>query len=164
MGIDYSFNLAVGFTVTHEKLYEVFGKEFPPKTHLEDRFNPKTGKKLPQQEEVTDVPGGFSLFFEGKGCIDEYTLANVICKKLKCSCVQAGSGMTDICEFVFGPSFEKVKNDDDLGFHISVGGGIPFYNLVKEGPELTRIGSALRKMKLIDDDAPAMVKIAAFVC
>lgn len=50
MGIDYSFALGIGFTVDPEELSEALRKDntklIPEKSHMEDRFDPKTGPKL----------------------------------------------------------------------------------------------------------------------
>ncbi len=46
MGTDYTFNLAISFKFIEKDLVKAFGRKTIEQSHHEERFDPKTGKKI----------------------------------------------------------------------------------------------------------------------
>jgi hypothetical protein len=148
MGIDYSSSLAIGWRVRAEQLKQVFGKYTPEQAHMEDRYDPKTGKKL-LPEKVIDQRAGTVLMFEGQECDYIEQLVEAICDKTGATFWHDGSFMCDQedMEYIIGPSFELDTEGKDEG-RVTTGGGILFAKVVELAPELQRIGIELRKLGL----------------
>jgi hypothetical protein len=64
MSTDYDAGLVVGFAIDWNDLKKAVGKPMPEQSHMEDRFDPKTGKPT-RREKVVDVEGGMGLFLLG---------------------------------------------------------------------------------------------------
>ncbi len=65
MGIDYSASLAVGFYFEPDEVLDAFTEEVEEVSHLEKRWDPKTGKE-DRPEKVIDQEGGKRLVFKGE--------------------------------------------------------------------------------------------------
>lgn len=65
MGIDYTFFLRIGFELDQDDIEQPYLTVHKGKFHFEDRFDPKTGKKI-KPEKVIDEYGGkyFSLEYD----------------------------------------------------------------------------------------------------
>jgi hypothetical protein len=173
VGIDYSFKLAVGWRVSKERLEKKFGTVVPAKTHKEDRYDPKTGKKV-ESEIVVDEPGGETLTAAAFGepdveYCDLWDLADGICSELGCQHWAVGSGMDDEADFIFGPCFDvdvgpRGYEEEDLG-HITVdSGGVPLSTLTRLNQEkVVGLGVKLYELGLIDKKQPCKVQIAWFI-
>jgi len=55
MGTDYSVGLGIGYVFTAEQVLAPFLRVVPEQSHMEDRFDSKTGAKLPPVK-IIDVP------------------------------------------------------------------------------------------------------------
>ncbi len=64
MSTDYDADLVVGFAIEWNAIKKAVGKPMPEQYHMEDRFDPKTGKPA-GREKVVDVEGGLGLFLLG---------------------------------------------------------------------------------------------------
>jgi hypothetical protein len=60
MSTDYDAGLAVGWLLTIEDLKSVFGRSIPEESHMEDRWDPKTGVG-PTQIRIVDREQGWYL-------------------------------------------------------------------------------------------------------
>lgn len=154
MSIDYSFGLMVGFRFSPGELDDVFGKKVPEKSHMEDRFDPKTGKKL-APEKVVDREAGLVYVFQGKELEDgEYhvyeELANAIAGHVGCNYDISGCDGNDMV--IFGPSIKYMEEGTDWG-HIGTSGPLPLDAVVKAAPKLKQIATKLKKLGLVPGKA-----------
>lgn len=65
MSTDYSFSISYGFEVSFKQLLETFGKDVEELSHMEERYDVFTGKKL-QAEKVVDREAGRAFSLGGK--------------------------------------------------------------------------------------------------
>jgi hypothetical protein len=165
MSIDYTIKLAVGYIIPEEELTRAFGKVTPPKTHMEDRFDPKSGKKL-APEEVVDHHGYTTITYKGKVVEDgENQLAEDIAKDLDCGLWLHGSSMSGEMSYVFGPNLEKLykpydSNELNEG-HLTAEGIVPFALLTECGSALGTIRKALKELGL--NPGEPMVLLAGWI-
>jgi len=111
MGIDYTFYLRIGFELDIDivsKPYEIFHEE---KSHYEDRFDPKTGKKL-KPEKIIDEHGGeyFSLEYnseEYKSFWDVINETDYFHKKLGCE-ISTGFNSDVVSFYLEQPKSETI--------------------------------------------------------
>lgn len=66
MGVDYTFHLRVGYSLSEDMVVKPYSKHFETKFHYEDRFDCKTGKKL-KSVKIIDQRGGNYLELEYDG-------------------------------------------------------------------------------------------------
>jgi hypothetical protein len=64
MSTDYDADLVVGFAIEWNAIKKAVGRPMPEQSHMEDRFDQKTGKPA-GREKVVDVEGGLGLFLNG---------------------------------------------------------------------------------------------------
>ena len=159
MSIDYTISLAVGYIIPEDELTRVFGKTTPKKSHLEDRFDPKTGKKLAPVE-VVDENSYTTIVYKGEEIEDgESELADLIREDLDdivatgCQVWPHGSSMSGEMSYVFGPDLKKLyKPYDEDGISgddtITATGSIPFALLTECGSALGVIRKALVELGL----------------
>lgn len=62
MRMDYSASTVIGFAVSVEDFFKKFLVRRDPEFNLEDRWDPKTGKKV-EPESVMVRPGGYNVVF-----------------------------------------------------------------------------------------------------
>jgi hypothetical protein len=87
MGTDYYGSIDVGFRFSPETLTMPFGVHREEKFHMEDRFDPTTGKKLKEQEKVIDEDEEVVFILDGEEHAYEYEFYAALCKKLGCTFV-----------------------------------------------------------------------------
>jgi hypothetical protein len=143
MGIDYDFRLAVGFRVTSQEIEETFGEPREEDFHMEQRFDPRTGKRL-EDEKVVTRPAGLNLVLRDCEFDSVEELVDAMAGEVGAVSYPCGSYMGgDEFDFIIGP---KVPDEATSGFedsHITVDGGFPFERLAELGPELARIKKEL---------------------
>jgi hypothetical protein len=147
MSTYYTFGIAIGFEFSPEELSDVFGERIAEKSHMEDRFDQKTGKKT-SQVKVIDEEDRVVCKLDGKVFESDYwtDFANSLARKIGCRAVMRMYETEGTV--VFGPKMPKcLGHEDDFG-HISLEGALPMGPILKFGPELKRIGAALRKLGL----------------
>ena len=156
MSIDYTIKLAVGYVIPEEELTRVFGRKTEGRTHLEDRFDPKTGKKI-DPIEVVDEFEYTTLYYRGVEFEDStYELAEKIAKDIEvetgCCAIPYGNNMSGETSVVFGPdlrSMSSMYDDNELeSGHVTCSGGVPFSLLIECGSALGVIRKALRDIGL----------------
>lgn len=70
MGMSWDWTLVVGFVIDADDLLMPFKKEVEEETHLEDRYDSRTGKKVGQVK-VVDKEAGEEYFLDGKSYGDD---------------------------------------------------------------------------------------------
>ena len=64
MSVDYDAALAIGFTFDEDAFERAFGRTVPRESHMEDRYDPRTGEKV-DPVEVLDCMEHEGLFLDG---------------------------------------------------------------------------------------------------
>lgn len=151
MGIDYTTSIAVGFDVSDDDLYETFGVHYPEQSHMEDRWDPKTGKKLAPVK-VIDRAEGRVLEFEGTEHQDALSLATAICEKIGCAMNYSKNfyGGDETERYVFGPILKHHEFGDYRGgerFSL-VAARIRLRDVIEAEGELARIKRELEALGL----------------
>jgi hypothetical protein len=80
MGMDRYDTLVIGFVAEAEDVLKPFEVEVDEKSHLEDRFDSKTGKKLAPAK-VIDVEAGTEYEVDGKSFDDREEVFDYLCKR-----------------------------------------------------------------------------------
>jgi hypothetical protein len=153
MSTDYSASTIVGFRFSQDELREKFGKPVGAKSHMEPRFDKKTGKSI-DPEEVTDHREGIQYTFLGKDLelveagVEPETeeLCEAIAEHL--GCMTDFSHYYDVVEVYFYPKMPERTEDGMDGAHFSVGGPLPFDGVMKMAPKLKKLGEGLKKLGL----------------
>lgn len=155
MGIDYSFFPVVGFVVTEATLIPLL-KILPEASHMERRFNPKTGKEE-EPVKVVDTPVQSMYVLDGSGLINDdepmdfSEVCELIGQKIDCDVKVCGSALCGDLFCVFGPKLEPV--DDDLCLQegrIEASQPLLFHDVVRPSTvsEVAYIGEELVKLGL----------------
>jgi hypothetical protein len=155
MSTDYSARLGIGFVFKTNDINDKFWEEVPEKSHMEDRFDPKTGKKMAPVK-VVDQERGSVLKFHGKTYEDIDVLVSAIAKMARCSYDMFGyeqeEGFVSFCL-----RFKPRKNYAiDFG-NISMGGELYLSEVLKMGPKLAEIRQRLISMGLKPKQAEVFV-------
>jgi len=143
MGIDYSFNLAVGFITTGKNVVKPFTVTLPEKFHMEDRFDPKTGKKLPS-EKVVDFEGGESFKLDGQEYDEEYELLEALSEKLGC-CIENAGGYTNGETLYVTAALDTDDDTLDEG-RVYVGGGSTPADVAQAAKEANALSKKFKKL------------------
>jgi len=163
MGIDYSFSLDIGYKISGEDLPDSMRKLTEEKSHMEDRFDPKTGKKLAPAK-VVDEEGGLECFLlDGKEIEDTYELAEALADKLGCDvdCEHGYSG--EDFSITFSLQLERTDEDDCDWGRVAIGSSILFDEATsaKARAALKKLGKDLKKLGI--DPGPAKIMIGSSV-
>jgi hypothetical protein len=136
-------------------MLEPFGTEVPEQSHMEQRFDPVTGKKQRKKEKVVDSYAHTEYSFEGKvlqdddGLSAEEQVASLIARKAKCKYWQYGFLNQGHIWYVFGPEVKSYGRDD--GFedtYLSAEGDIEFAQIQHAAKQFKRIKAVLKKLGL----------------
>jgi hypothetical protein len=162
MGTEYNSSLGIGFRVRYSQLLEKFGRKTSERFHMEDRFDPKTGKKTGPVK-VIDQEEMVSFIFDGEDFQDDvYALVEAIQEKVGCAHYEEvdETGLEDAL-YVFGPN---IRTDDEDTFsygRFNTYGPMMVRDIVAVQEELVRIGNRLRAQGL--DVGEPVVRIMASV-
>lgn len=74
--------LVIGFVTEVEDLMRPFEVKVPERSHMEDRFDPHTGEKLPKQVRVVDAEETVEYEVDKKRFKDEDEVIDYLCKKV----------------------------------------------------------------------------------
>lgn len=166
MGIDYRFDLGIGYAIDHDQLIQIFGEKIKQKFHFEKRFDPKTGEPAPLKK-VIDFEEDFVLKLDGHPYdpddLDEFleALCSQIGKQAGCdvsfdhdvNMYAEGTGQI----IVIGPAFTKNRGDETDFDRITVSGSLDYEELIATHNEIIIIGDVLRKMKFKIGAPKAMI-------
>lgn len=163
MGIDYSFWLNIGYKISGEFLPDSMRKITEEKSHMEDRFDPKTGKKLAPVK-VIDEEGGLECFLvDGTELEDMYSLAEALSEKLGCEveCEHGYSG--EDFTITFSVNLPRTGQDDGDWGRVSVGSSILFEEVIsnKARAAVEKLGADLKALGI--DPGPAKIMIGSSV-
>lgn len=143
MGIDYSVNLGIGYILDREDIIAPFRVEVPEKFHMEDRFDPKTGKKLAPVK-VVDEEGGEEFEYKGERHEDSYELFQAIGEDLGCNIDNCG-GYTDGETIRVTLEIETDDSGVDDGM-FTVGGAASFDDVTAKRAELKELKKRFKKL------------------
>src|SRR5579864_2116306 len=166
MSTDYDAVTVVGFAIPFEDFFKPLLKPSKEESHMEDRFDPKSGKKLDKQEKVVDRDAGFNIVvgeqeFEGpetEADLDgnfcpEDDLMEAVGEALDCNVSYVGDMQNGCCFWVCcEPSKLKLKD-----------GGYTIAEVVKCADEFDRIRKAIKKLTK-RDPGPAEATSVMSVC
>lgn len=145
MGIDITQTVKVGFIVSLEHLNAVFGEETPEVFHFEDRFDPRTGKKI-GSEKILDNYSSVSYKLNGNTYHDIYKFTSVLEKALGANIYPYGDNYHNENNFVIGIGHETVACDAK---RCPESGAISLYKVIHDLPALELLGTALTKLGLV---------------
>ena len=148
MSTDYSFSTTVGFSFSIEEMRKKFGISLPEKSHLEDRWDPKTGASAPPEKVVDrEASDGFAIDGVEYGDDEYQEFCEALAEKLECE-VSLSEMHGEPGDVVFG--FRDPKRiDDGVDFgHIGTSGGLPVDGIVKQIPQYRKLDKKLRKLGL----------------
>lgn len=155
MGTCRSYDLVLGFSFSKKDFLPLCSKE-PEKSHIEDRFDSKTGKQTGIAV-VVDRPAGYvysgfgKTFFLSNSNASSYyddddivLLTKAISKAAKCKAVVA---LNDSEEIVFYIPLKNGKDTVDHA-HLSVTGQLDVDKIVKNRKRLSQIRKFLANLGL----------------
>jgi hypothetical protein len=94
MGMNWEWSLVVGFVVDRDDFLMPFKKEVEEESHLEDRFDSRTGKKVGQVT-VVDREAGEEYFLDGTSYgDDEYKFIDALASEANCEITLHGDHCT----------------------------------------------------------------------
>lgn len=147
----YSTNIDVGFVFKLKDLEKAFGKKVPEKSHMEPRWDSKTGKRL-RDKKVVDEEASICLQLDGKKYGDDWMrFAMDVAKKIDCYCGESFLENHDEHEYsiiVFGPKQPdpKIMATNVAGLLTPV--PLPLKWVMSCGPEIERIRGELVRLGL----------------
>jgi hypothetical protein len=89
MSIYYTINIAIGYRFSPEELLKSFTFSTEETSHMEKRFNPKTGEELPEVKVITTKSYKYYQIDNRKICTS-YDAIEAICHKLNCGFYSGG--------------------------------------------------------------------------
>ncbi len=143
MGIDYSFSLAVGFVVEMDSFTKPFIVVAEEKSHMEDRFDPKSGKKLAPVK-VIDQAEEQAYVYKGTTYEDQFELLEALEEDLGCS-INNGGGYLDGKTAYISVNFETDDSGEDYG-RVCVGGKATFAEISACKVKCVALKKALSKL------------------
>lgn len=149
MGIDYGCYLGIGFITDKETVLAPFRKVLPEVSHMEDRFDQKTGKKLAPVK-VVDEGEGEEFVFDGRHYDDDFELFEAIGKKLNCSIGDTGGYTEGTTVYI-----EVDVDTDDGGVddgRFTVGGAATFADVTALRAQLTKLKRDFKKLGIELDE------------
>lgn len=141
MGIEYHVNLAVGVEVSVDELKRVFTQTLPEESHVEDRFDPKTGEKL-EPAKVVDVKERVAWMWKGEEVYDQYLVDELSAEIGAVPYMKVNMWSEGLESVVFGPRLAELDEGEQDG-RITVGGGVKYDDVVKAIDKILAIESRL---------------------
>jgi len=156
MSISYNFDLGVGFVLDKSEVLAPFAKNFPAKFHYEDRFDPKTGKKLTPTK-VIDNEEGVVYELDGKEYDEEYELLEALAEKLRCN-FGNGGGYSDCSTVYVAVELDTTGEDSYDDGRASCGSSATLENVIKSKKAVEVLAKKLRKLGIDPGVAKVYVK------
>jgi len=150
MGLSFSFRLAVGYEFTVEEIEKVFGVKKKQRSHMEKRWDPKSGKRLPD-EKVIDEPGGISAL-KYKDIVDDLEgetnfVEELASRYLDCHVIEFGDFGSGQISYIFCPDIKDTSEVMDFG-SIDVSGEMEWSDVAAAGGALAMLCKRLRGVGL----------------
>ena len=150
MGTDYSASLAIGYEFEADD-FKRFKATVDPEWRMEPRWDPKTGKKLPD-ERVELTTGGEVYRFDGNDYDFLEEMVEAIAEKVGACLDTNGEGYSDpdYQTYIIGLKLKNVGGykGTDIGC-LSCYGKVDWQDVVAAGEELNRIGQELLKLGVL---------------
>jgi len=154
MSTDYSFGIAAGFEVSVKLIIRNWGRTFPEKSHMEERFDPKSGKKL-ASEKVVDREEGLYFILGGKEVrFDEpQEVIEALGEELEADVQLVDDSPHDLSDEDFVLISPRIKCRDPSAFDLEYGrvtaaGGFLIEDLARELPKFKKLEAFLKKHRL----------------
>lgn len=109
MSTEYNADCFVGFAFQREDIPARYRKNKPEKSHIEKRFDPKTGKPT-LDEKVIDSEEEDVLIFDGEEFEDEHEFFDVIAAEVGGTCCMSGNFIDGDMVFMIEPPI-KTKHE-----------------------------------------------------
>lgn len=141
MGRDYSASLIVGFHMDAQTFLKPLVKEVPEEVHYEDRWDPKTGKKL-EPKKVANVEAGEYYVYEDVRYESDFDavegLLEVLSGRFDCHMFLVGEyGDLDCCRV----AIEPIMGSGSIGSNDYVN----FADVNAAGKETAALGKRLKR-------------------
>lgn len=148
MGTYYRFDLAVGFRFTSAGLLAKFGQFHPEVSTPEARWDPKTGKRLPDAT-VVSQPARWSYLLDGETFETANELMEALATQVDSYLRAVGWYGQGGLDYILGPSLPSSSGRALNSGNLECSGqALPLSELEKLRPELERIRSELEKLGL----------------
>ena len=153
MSTNYSFRLSVGFEIGYDQILKKYGEYMPEKSHMEDRFDPRTGKKSVQVK-VVDHEAGVRVVIgsESFGQYDIHEMVEALEKELDAFVEVVNDVMSAGCvgnSFMISPRGLNFKDPSkatlDYG-DVMAHGGFLIDDMVRKLPQFEELGLRLKKL------------------
>ncbi len=160
MSTYYSFSVAVGFEIGFKHVLKKYGRELPEKSRMEDRFDPKSGKKV-DPVKVVDRPAGLRVVIR-KRTYDPAEDAREICEalgreigaKVQLISDNPECGLDGDDWVLVSPAGLRFKAPGGIDYgRSSADGGFPVKDLAMALPKFERLKAQLHKLGLRPGDA-----------
>jgi hypothetical protein len=149
MSIDHDSTLVIGYVVPSEDVFKQFLVRRKEVAHMEERFDSRTGKKMPS-EKVVDEPAGYDIVigdekFDGPddGKMEGHCLGDeeveAVAALVGCSGFMTGDYYNGNIVACFVPSKLNAEPGGDVYL---------LKEVCKFQKEIERIGKALKKLKI----------------
>ena len=157
MGIDYGQSILVGYRIEQNELLSNFLEIISPVTYREeDRFDPKTGKKI-GTEQVIDQPGEDRYAFDGQDITDSVynnpdVIPELIAKKFNCEQTLMGNFVCGELYYFFYLPIKTCDDGVDEGRH-NFGPSLDYQDVIASHAKFKILGDQLKELGL-DADGP----------
>lgn len=168
MGTDYNFGLAIGYQFSLAEINKTFGVQAPEESHMEERFDKKTGKPI-EPEKVIDKPKRLVYKFDGEilESVDEdygsdyEGICNRIALHLGCEWTHSYHfGEEEATRIYFMPKLPGALWEGACFGHIDTDGPLPFDKVVKTASKMKKLRVGLKKLGLTPEVAAIHVTYA----
>jgi len=157
MSVDRSAELVIGYVIPLQSFFQKLLQRHPQKSHKEDRFDPKTGKKFEIPEVVIDEEESYDVVICGKTyegpCADGFDPENwcpedwiieALQEALDCS-VQVIGDFYNGCGIYVCLESLKVSTKDEFA---------SLKDITKHASDIERIGKACKRLLKVDPGKP----------
>lgn len=144
---EFSANIIVGFKFLEEDVLTTFQKTLPEKSHLEDRYDQRTGLKLAEKAKVLDEEEREVWEFDGEVYEDKYDFFDAVASKINCEYEYFGEfgGETKFVSFCV-PLINLHDSVDVSNAYF--GGSIPYAKVAVSSGPLKSIKDSLESFGL----------------
>jgi hypothetical protein len=139
MSTDYDADIAVGYIINLSAIPKKLIKKLPEITHMEDRYDEKTGRKLPDQVEVVDSEERSVYIFDRSEYDEDNEFLDALAAKVGGEHGYNGNFASDDLVHWIGPKIPKSeRNCEEAGY------GLEW--LATKTENIRAIGAKLRKL------------------
>lgn len=150
MGMNWDWSLVVGFVIECDDLLMPFKQEVEEKSHLEYRFDPYTGERLPDPVKVVDQEKGEKYFLDGVAYEDETDFVEALANEANCEITRHG----DFC------------TGEDMTYSIEpkrpCQESLTFKEIAKLAPEAERIRQVFKVRFGVDLGEPGITSVGDY--